>query len=237
MYHAGGEADVHKHRILTDILYELAAKERPISYMETHAGRGIYDLDSLESKKTGEASLGIESFLKDPKNAEDPYGKLITSFRKRFFMNSLYPGSPFIAQRILSPKDEIFLMELHPKEVEILKDLYNFKGAKITVKHCDGFEGVLSTKPGKNHQIFVLIDPSYEIKTEYDLVANFIPKLKSKWPEAIIMLWYPILSENFHVEMLKKIPDKNRIIDEVTISTPKNRNWKGMIGSGVMVIR
>ena len=59
MYHAGGEADVHKHRILTNLLYELTAKARPISYMETHAGRGIYDLDSLESKKTGEASLGL----------------------------------------------------------------------------------------------------------------------------------------------------------------------------------
>ena len=59
-YHAGNLADVHKHALLAWILSYLTAKDKPLSYIETHSGRGLYDLGSAEAVKTGEAGQGIE---------------------------------------------------------------------------------------------------------------------------------------------------------------------------------
>ena len=58
-YHAGGPADLHKHIVLAELLARLTAKPRGITYLETHAGRGLYDLGAAEATKTGEAAQGI----------------------------------------------------------------------------------------------------------------------------------------------------------------------------------
>ena len=57
-YHAGNRADIQKHSLLASVLEVLTRKGRPLTYMETHAGRGVYDLTAAEAKKTGEASEG-----------------------------------------------------------------------------------------------------------------------------------------------------------------------------------
>ena len=59
LYHAGNLADVHKHALLAWMLDYLTRKDKPLSYLETHAGRGLYDLEAPEARKTGEALQGI----------------------------------------------------------------------------------------------------------------------------------------------------------------------------------
>jgi 23S rRNA (adenine2030-N6)-methyltransferase len=55
-YHAGGPADLHKHAALAGLLALLKRKKgRAITYLETHAGRALYDITSAEALKTGEA--------------------------------------------------------------------------------------------------------------------------------------------------------------------------------------
>ena len=61
IFHAGNLADVQKHALLAWMLAYLTRKDKPLSYMETHAGRGLYDLASEEAVKTGEAASGIEA--------------------------------------------------------------------------------------------------------------------------------------------------------------------------------
>ena len=58
-YHAGNLADLHKHAMLATALDYLTRKDKPLSYLETHAGRGLYRLDGAEARKTGEAQAGI----------------------------------------------------------------------------------------------------------------------------------------------------------------------------------
>ena len=41
IYHAGNLADVQKHALLAYILDYLTQKDKPLSYIETHAGRGF----------------------------------------------------------------------------------------------------------------------------------------------------------------------------------------------------
>ncbi len=63
LYHAGNMADVHKHSLLAWMLQYLTQKEKPVSYIETHAWRSLYDLTSYESTKPGEAAAGINLVL------------------------------------------------------------------------------------------------------------------------------------------------------------------------------
>ena len=143
MYHCGNLADVHKHYILAELLAKLKEKNKPISYIETHSGAGIYNLESPESLKTAESNYGInylESKIKD-----SMYGEIISKI-KNIYGNEYYPGSPMIAQQILDITDSINLMELHPQEYLKLKNnMHQFKNIHIHKK--DGYKEVLAISP------------------------------------------------------------------------------------------
>lgn len=233
-YHAGSLTDIHKHRWLIKLLDYLTIKERPISYMETHSGRAFYDTSCFEAQKTGEAALGIEKLLLDKGTPNDKYLDLIRQFRDETGIPHFYPGSPLIAKKLLRDQDELFLMELHPQEIKHLYGLRKIKGAKAHIHHRDGYEGVLAISPPKNRRGLVLIDPSYEVKTEYEEVAGFCIKLHKKWPEAIIMIWYPILKQGYHEQMKENITlhfNENMKIDEDLHQEPQR-----LLGSGVIII-
>ena len=233
MYHAGNLADVHKHAVLSVLLTKLTQKEKPLTYIETHAGRGIYDLSGDAAQKTHEAQNGIEHLLKLKKiPAAHPYFQLLRRVRAEIG-NNVYPGSPFIAEALLRPTDTIHLMELHPQEYAKLRYFMNYPNVHIHKR--DGYEGVLALTPPPVRRGVVLIDPSYEIKTEYALAAQKILKLAKKWPEAHIMVWYPLLEENRHHELLE--PLKTAALKETFNQQVLFKNAvKGMIGSGIFIV-
>lgn len=138
-YHAGCIADVHKHTLLSILLTSLTQKERPISYVETHAGRGLYDLGSEDSQKTGEAEHGIMALQHAGILPNDhPYMEALLKVQGRLGPLA-YPGSPGIAKEILRPQDHLHLMELHPGEI---KHLYrHFRSPNHHIHFRDGYEG------------------------------------------------------------------------------------------------
>lgn len=234
MYHAGNKADMHKHRALAVMLELLAAKNKPLTYMETHAGRGLYDLTAPEAQKTGEAAEGIlKSKISELAAASSPYYSTIERIRKKYGA-TFYPGSPLFAKHLLRPTDTIQLMELHPQEHSELRR--NLHSPNVHIHKRDGYEGVLAISPPQPRRGMVMIDPSYEVKTEYDTAAEFIRKLHRKWAEATILLWYPILKENYHQAMTEQLTEKtypNFWQHEVRFETIHN---KGMLGSGLVCI-
>jgi 23S rRNA (adenine2030-N6)-methyltransferase len=239
-YHAGGLVDVHKHTWLIKIMNYLLAKDRPISYAETHAGRAFYDTSSPEALKTGEALMGIESLLLNQSGSSDDYIELIRKIRQERCNGSFYPGSPYIAKRLLRTQDEMFLMELHPKEVTYLYGLRKMQGCRTHIHHRNGYEGVLAISPPQHRRGLVLIDPSYEVKSEYDAVADFALKLHNKWKEAVLMIWYPILSQGYHIGMLDKIyssfnGEKSAVVP-LHIDEQHFQNPQRLMGSGLIVI-
>ncbi|MDA0998106.1 MAG: 23S rRNA (adenine(2030)-N(6))-methyltransferase RlmJ [Proteobacteria bacterium] len=198
-YHAGCLADVHKHAALAALIEHLQTKQKPLSYIDTHAGRGLYNLASAESKKTGEAAAGIVPILHAGAiPPEHPYARSIAETR-RMLGPAAYPGSPEIARRLLEPDDQLYLMELHPQEHAALKRVMT--APNIHVHKRDGFEGALALSPPTPRRGLVFIDPSYEIKTEYQAVAEFVLSLNGKWPTAVIVLWYPVLEAGLHIGM------------------------------------
>jgi len=234
-YHAGCAADVHKHAALAVLLERLTAKDRPITYMESHAGRGLYDLSSPEALKTREAEDGIRRILAEGRLAPDhPYADALDATRRQCGPHA-YPGSPWIARHMLRPNDHLHLMELHPQEHAALKAA--LRGANIHIHRRDGLEGVLAIAPPVPRAGLVFIDPSYEVKTEYDAVTRTVLALHRKWPEATILIWYPLLAGGLHAalrETLERAALPKWRCDEVRFADPAA--VRGMYGSGLALV-
>lgn len=113
-YHAGNLADVHKHALLSWALDYLTRKPKPLTYIETHAGRGLYQLDGAEARKTGEAAKGIGQ-VAEWFAADHPYTRTLAQVRADHGPQA-YPGSPLIASHLLRAEDTLHLAELHPRE-------------------------------------------------------------------------------------------------------------------------
>ncbi|MWB76714.1 23S rRNA (adenine(2030)-N(6))-methyltransferase RlmJ [Pseudooceanicola sp. 216_PA32_1] len=229
-YHAGNLADVHKHALLALALDYMAQKPKPLSYLETHAGRALYDLAAPEALKTGEAAQGIER-VSGWFPADHPYARALAAARAQAGPRA-YPGSPFIARHLLRESDRITLAELHPQEVAALRAA--LPGADV--RKADGPALALSLAPPEPRRGLVLIDPSWEVKTDWSEMPRLVSRLHRKWPVGVIMLWYPMLTSGAHEPMRQAldaldIPDA--LVSEVRF--PSARPGHGMTGSGLFV--
>ena len=70
-FHAGNHADLLKHLVLVHILQYFNQKEVPYSFIDLHAGAGLYDLQGDWAQKNGEFASGIGK-LWDTKKAGPP---------------------------------------------------------------------------------------------------------------------------------------------------------------------
>lgn len=237
IYHAGGPADLHKHSVLCAVLSNLRGRHRTLSYLETHAGRGLYDLSAPEAVKTGEAAQGWLKAAQDPAAQEKLPSALVKIIRtlNGCALTPLYPGSPMVAARMLRPQDRITVMELHPQEHKALTA--TFAGdARVTVIKGDGYEEVLKRVPPAPRHGLVLVDPSYEIKEEYRQAADFVVRLARRWPESVILLWYPLLPAKRHGAMLDVLRAGGILsaVNEYRWTTAESE--RGMYGSGMAIV-
>jgi len=231
-YHAGNLADVHKHAALAWVLDYLTQKDKPLSYIETHAGRGVYDLDADEAVKTGEAAAGI-ALAERLFPETHPYRQRLAETRAAYGPRA-YPGSPLIAALGLRESDSLHLAELHPQEVAHLRGVAKDWGAQVYQK--DGFELALAITPPTPRRGLMLIDPSYEVKADYEAIPRHMAALNRKWNVGMLILWYPILKGGAHGPMLRALeaafPDGVR--HEVRF--PPMRDGHRMEGSGLFFL-
>lgn len=235
IYHAGNLADVQKHALLAWMLGYLTRKDKPLSYIETHAGRGLYQLDAPEAVKTGEAAAGITRLLQEQAlDADHPLSRAIAAVRARHGA-AAYPGSPLIAAELLRPGDALHFAELHPREHAALTGALAPYEAKAHKQ--DGFELALSLAPPTPRRGLCLIDPSYEVKADYARIPGIIGKLHRKWNVGVIALWYPILTDGAHKQMLAALEAQalpGALRHEVRF--PPVREGHRMVGSGMFVV-
>lgn len=233
IYHAGNLADVQKHALLSVMLDYMTRKPKPLSYLETHAGRGLYHLDSDQALKTGEAAAGVGA-VADWFETDHPYSGALGTIRNREG-ETAYPGSPMIAATLLRKEDRIHLAELHPQENEALSLAMMGSGAKVYEQ--DGFAMAQSLCPPEPRRGMILIDPSYEIKSDYETLPRFIAKLHRKWNVGVIALWYPILTSGAHKPMLSALEAQN-LPDTLRheVRFPPVREGHRMIGSGMFIV-
>lgn len=232
-YHAGNLADVHKHALLAWMLDYLTAKPKPLTYIETHAGRGLYDLGSAEAQKTGEAAAGIARAA-PLFDAAHPYRRVLEAVRARHGAQA-YPGSPLIAARLLRPGDALHLADLHPQEHAALQTA--LAGAPARLHARDGFEMAQSILPPTPRRGLLLIDPSYEVKADYEAIPRRIAHMNKAWNVGILALWYPLLADRRHAPMLKALKAAHPEAFHHEQPFPPARAGHGMTGSGLFIIR
>jgi 23S rRNA (adenine2030-N6)-methyltransferase len=232
LYHAGNLADVQKHALLAAMLAYLTQKDKPLTYIETHAGRGLYDLGAEEAVKTGEAAAGI-AVAEDWFAKDHPYRQRLAEVRARFGPLA-YPGSPLIAALSLRETDTIHLAELHPQEVAWLRS--NLAPWDAHIHQKDGFDLALALTPPTPRRGMMLIDPSYEVKADYDTIPRHIAHIARKWNVGVIALWYPLLTGGAHGPMLKTLQAQFPDALRSEVRFPLVREGHRMEGSGLFVI-
>ncbi len=258
-YHAGNFADLHKHLLATTLAEQLLRKESPVTFIDTHAGRGWYPLAARETEQLREYEQGVlplwqvrDRWLTDagePKSpsADKPLARWLARLadmqpdaaKGSASELSVYPGSPWWLSQSLRRGDRLLAYELHPGEI------YHFDQApvqrdslgKVMRRQQDGLSGLLAAVPVTTPRVAVLIDPSYELKNDYRDVAEVVVETLRKSRHATIMIWYPLLPagrQHDLLERLKKHSPAPMWRSELTIDSPEGEH--GMYGSGMLVI-
>ena len=189
-FHAGNFADVVKHLALVSILAHLKKKPAPFVVIDTHAGRGLYDLAGEEALRSGEAGAGIGRLLDIPGGPETlrTYLDLVLALGR-----DRYPGSPLIAARLLRPQDRLVAIEKHPEDVAALKVALAPYG-RARVAQADGYARLPSLLPPPERRGLILIDPPYEASDEFSQVAWAVADAARRFATGIFMIWFPIKS-------------------------------------------
>jgi len=194
-FHAGNFADVFKHTMLLELIDALEAKPSAFCYVDTHAGRGRYDLRSDEASKTGEAAAGVQRLLAavDLPDALQRYVAQVRAFDAgdgdplRH-----YPGSPLLARAVMREQDRAILCELQAEEAAALKS--TLRGdARFAIHQRDGYAALKALLPPPQKRGLILIDPPFEAQAaEFDMIAAALGDALLRWPNAIYAIWYPI---------------------------------------------
>ncbi len=238
-YHAGNHADMLKHAVLARLIARLLAKDKPLSYIDTHAGAALYRLDDERALKTGEAKTGLERVLAATTGPEI-LGPWLALVRENAAQGA-YPGSPEVARRLLRPGDRLELMELHPAEHEALVRAMA-ADSRVHVHRRDGFAGLVALTPPDPRRGFCLIDPSYETDDDWLRPAEAIVAAARKWPAGIFALWYPVVprrdgEREALLEKLRNAGIPGTLRAELHVSRPEAGAEWGMAGSGLVIVR
>jgi 23S rRNA (adenine2030-N6)-methyltransferase len=193
-FHAGNFADVHKHVTLLALIASLQRKPKGFLYLETHAGRGRYELDSADTNQGAEARLGIGRFtVRTSRSAElDAYLAAVAQARAGGGSESLYPGSPLLAALALRPQDRGRCFELQAAECRALERVLQ-PYPRVACECGDGYAALKSQLPPPERRALVFIDPPYEEpEAELEHAAAAIQVALSRLANAVILLWYPV---------------------------------------------
>ena len=234
-FHAGNHADVLKHIVLIEILEHLIKKDSTFDYIDTHAGAGLYNLQSEHASKLQEYTQGIAKLNREEFPELASYFAILSKHNSTENLN-FYPGSPLIAADFLRNKDRAWLYELHPKDAELL--LKNTgQNNNIRVMRDDGFKGLLSLLPPVSRRGLVLIDPSYEIKTDYGKVFTILAEAHKKFPTGTYALWYPVI-DRMTIDKLERkfIRSGIKKIQRFELGIAADQFGTGMSSSGMIVI-
>lgn len=206
-FHAGNFADVHKHIVLLALIARLRRKPTPLFFLDTHAGRGLYDLQFADTARANEWREGIGRLHDVTASADDlrsyleivtqTTGKTARQFRQ-------YAGSPLLALHVLRDIDRAVFIEQQPAEARTLeKELPRRRN--VSVICGDGYAALKTYLPPKENRGLVLIDPPYESETEFSDLERALTFGLGRWPNGVFAAWYPIKpgqeSRRFHASL------------------------------------
>jgi len=193
IYHAGNFADIAKHVGLLYCLDALKRKEAAFFAMDTHAGRGFYDMQAAEVQKSGEAERGIQRLIQESLGIAvlaEYFGAIRGRRGKRL---ARYPGSPALIADGLRAQDRALFVELMPAEARATEREIESIG-RVRTEIGDGYAALKAFLPPDERRGLVLLDPPYESIDELKSMLQAFTEAYRRWPNGIYLLWYPIRS-------------------------------------------
>ncbi len=238
-YHAGNHADVLKHSILIQLLGYLGQKDKAFQIVDTHAGAGLYSLESEHATKLGEFREGIGRLW----NRDDLPPMLAEYVAEVRALNgdgalAAYPGSPWLADRALRDQDRLRLFELHSTDFRTLDNCFGKRGKQTMVYADDGFARLKALLPPPSRRGLTLIDPSYELREDYSRLIEVMKDALQRFPTGMYAIWYPMLAKPESRQLparLKQLGATNWLHAGLIVRTP-GKEFPGMFGSGMFII-
>ena len=238
-FHAGNHADVLKHVALVALLRILVRKEKPLVVVDTHAGAGAYSLEHGFAAKNAEFRDGIGR-LWERDDLPAPVADYLDQARAANADGVLrqYPGSPRIALGLLRPQDRLRLFELHGTEGRMLAQQFAQDGRRVTVTAGDGFAGLKAVLPPHSRRGLVLIDPSYELETDYRAVVTALRDGMQRFATGTYVVWYPLLQRRDSIQLpdaLRRAAGVDWVDVALQVKAPSPEG-RGLHGSGLFVV-
>jgi 23S rRNA (adenine2030-N6)-methyltransferase len=198
-FHAGNSADVVKHSLLIALVQALQLKESALTLIDTHAGCGLYDLQSDEAGRTGEATQGVLRAFANENPLLSDYRAAVRAVNTGPNTGGeplLYPGSPRILAQLLRPQDLLILNEKHPEDAYALRGA--MRGTSAAVHERDAYELWLALVPPRSPRGVVVVDPPYEQTDERDRITATLAAAMRKWAHGVTVIWYPLKDRSAH---------------------------------------
>ncbi|MFS7196873.1 23S rRNA (adenine(2030)-N(6))-methyltransferase RlmJ [Rahnella inusitata] len=236
-FHAGNHADVLKHTVQSLIIESLKEKDKPFLYLDTHAGAGRYQLSGEHAGRTGEYLEGIARIWQRDDIPEElaAYMSVVGHFNRNENLR-YYPGSPLIARQLLREEDKLQLTELHPSDFPLLRSEFQ-KDDRTRVSRADGYQQLKAQLPPLSRRGFILMDPPYELKTDYQDVVKGIQEGYKRFATGTYALWYPVVMRQQIKKMLRDLEATGiRRILQIELGVRPDSDQRGMTASGMIVI-
>lgn len=238
-FHAGNHADVLKHFVLFEVLRYFNQKDKPYWYIDTHAGAGRYDLRTKAAAQNREYAQGVGRLWEAP-GLPPPLAEFVDVLRGLNQGPALrrYPGSPLLAYTLMRATDRLQLFEMHPADLAALQGRFKSAGRRVQVRGEDGFAGLLGVLPPVTRRAIVLIDPPYEVKSDYRRVEEVLKGAFRRFAQGSYLVWYPLLRHTGAQVLRERLP--RLAVDawlqvELQVQRPPS-GGAGMYGSGVFVV-
>ena len=190
-FHAGNFADLVKHAVLMRLLAEAAKDKAPLTVIDTHAGRGLYDLTGPEAQRSGEAEAGIVRLMA-ARDAPAEFAPLVAAVKRLNgpARTTRYPGSPWLIAEALRPGDRYLACELRPPEHAALRQAIGARSGVETLC-ADGF-AVARERCPRTGPVLALIDPPFERADDYAQTAQAVGAIAARNPKARTLVWLPL---------------------------------------------
>jgi 23S rRNA (adenine2030-N6)-methyltransferase len=258
-FHAGNSADVLKHCVLVYCLDYLGRKEKPFFVVDTHAGAGQY---TLETRVKGETAGGrgpgrewengigrlpdaagrlpLLSRYLEAAGAAARNGVTGTDGDGRITGDVLrYAGSPALIRSMLGKQDRAAFFELHPADFALLAEEFG-KDRRLIVRREGGLTGLKALLPPPQRRGCVFIDPSYELREDYEAIRDALREALNRFATGIYIIWYPLLAgtakpkkpgREYAAGLLSLYPGNRCLVEMRTGPVPE----RGMYGSGLVI--
>ena len=201
-FHAGNYADVFKHALLLLLFRAMQRKEKGFLFLDTHAGRGAYDLTEepvLTGGRTREpehpGGIGRLWGAASLPPALADYVALVRTYNEQRGAAPgelhYYPGSPCFARLLARPQERLALCELQEVDAEALA--YEFgRAPRGTVRVGDGYQALKALLPPPEKRALVLIDPPFEEQQEFVEILAGLRAALTRFPSGVYAVWYPL---------------------------------------------